>query len=207
MSTLRRLIGGRGAVIWALLLVTASGCAGGSPPTSAPAPNVSPAPAYQPVDVAGVDSCDELPVATAGMADGDRLPELKLPCLVPGPEVNLADLGGKPVLINLWATWCGPCREEMPILQDAHARHGDQVAFLGVDTKDNPERAGSFLQEVGVTYPQLVDLDGRLLSEHLRVPGLPVTVVVDAEGQVVKKHVGPFTEESLDALIREVTDG
>jgi cytochrome c biogenesis protein CcmG/thiol:disulfide interchange protein DsbE len=207
MRTLRRLMVGRGAVVWALLLATAAGCARGPAPTSAPAADVSPAPVYQPVDVAGVDSCDELPTGTSGMTDGDRLPELRLPCLVPGPEVNLADLGGKPVLINLWATWCGPCREEMPILQDAHTRYGDEVAFLGLDTKDDPERAGSFLEDVGVTYPQLVDLDGRLLSEHHRVPGLPVTVVVDADGRVVKKHVGPFTEESLDALIREVVDG
>jgi cytochrome c biogenesis protein CcmG/thiol:disulfide interchange protein DsbE len=207
MRAPRRLMIGRGALAWALLLATAAGCAGGSAPTSAPAPDVSPAPAYQPVDVAGVDSCDEVPAAAPGKADGDRLPELRLPCLVPGPDVNLADLGGKPMLINLWATWCGPCREEMPILQDAYTRYGEEIAFLGVDTKDNAERAGSFLEEVGVTYPQLVDLDGRLLSEHLRVPGLPVTVVVDADGQVVKKHVGPFTEESLGALIREVVGG
>lgn len=84
-------------------------------------------------------------------------------------------------------------------------RHRDKIAFLGVDTKDNPQQAAAFLQQVGATYPQVVDLEGRLLVEHLRVPGLPVTVVLDPEGEVIQKHVGAFSEESLDSLIREVT--
>lgn len=197
----------RAAVIAALLVTASAGCAGQSAPNVAPEPEVRSSGTYQPVVDAGVDSCGDLPSGGAGRGTGDRLPDLELPCLVPDPAVNLADLGGKPVLVNLWATWCGPCREEMPILQAAHTRHGDKIAFLGVDTKDSPERAASFLKEVGATYPQVVDLDGRLLSEHLRIPGLPVTVVVDAEGEVVKKHVGPFTEESLNALIREVAGG
>lgn len=199
-----------GAVVVTVLLAASSACAAEPPGSSAPTPaalEASPPSEYQPVDAPGVDSCRHLPTAGARTGEGDQLPALELPCLVPGPALNLADLGGKPVLINLWATWCGPCREEMPILQAAHVRHGENIALLGVDTKDNPERAAAFLQEVGVTYPQVVDLDGRLLSEHLRVPGLPVTVVLDAEGGVVKKHVGPFTEQSLDALIREVTGG
>jgi cytochrome c biogenesis protein CcmG/thiol:disulfide interchange protein DsbE len=205
MTTLRRWLVGRGAVIWPLLLIAATGCAGEPDPRTAPAGETSPPGGHRPVDVAGVDSCAELPTHAGGTVDGDRLPQLDLPCLVAGPDVDMAGLGGKPVLINLWATWCGPCREEMPILQDAHVEYGDEIAFLGVDTKDNPERAAAFLQEVGVTYPHVVDLDGRLLSEHLRVPGLPVTVVVDADGEIVEKHVGPFTEESLEELVREVT--
>lgn len=211
MMGLRRLVAARGAVVVSVLLAATVGCAGQSVPTSgASAPSTPELEAtspmeYQPVAAPGVDSCRDLPLRTGGTADGNRLPQLKLPCLVSGPPVNLADLGGKPVLINLWATWCGPCREEMPILQDAHIEHGDKIAFLGVDTKDNPEAAAAFLEEVGVTYPQVVDLDGRLLVEHLRVPGLPVTVVLDSEGKVIKKHVGAFTVESLDTLIREVT--
>lgn len=162
---------------------------------------------HEPVAVRGVESCAGLPQDSARpAATEDRLPALTLPCLTPGPAVDLSSLGGRPVLINLWATWCGPCREEMPILQDAHTKHGNKIAFLGVDTKDNPQRAAAFLQEVGVTYPQVVDLDGRLLSEHLRVPGLPVTVVIDAKGEVVKKHVGPFTAKSLEDLLHEVAD-
>lgn len=208
---LRRLLAARGAAVISVVLAATAGCAGQSAPTSGPSAPSAPAleasrsSEYQPIEVAGIESCAELPSRGGGIARANGLPELELPCLVSGPAVNLADLGGKPVLINLWATWCGPCREEMPILQDAHVRYGDEIAFLGVDTKDNPERAAAFLQELGVTYPQAVDLDGRLLVEHLRVPGLPVTVVLDPEGKIIKKHVGAFTEESLDALVREVT--
>lgn len=207
MAPALRALASRAAVTVPLILAITAGCAGQPAPTTAPEPGARSSGDYQPVEAAGVDSCAELPTGPASAGEGDRLPELELPCLVPGPAVNLAELGGKPVLLNLWATWCGPCREEMPILQDAHTKHGDKIAFLGVDTKDNPERAASFLQEVGVTYAQLVDLDGQLLSQHLRVPGLPVTVVIDADGDVVKKHVGPFTEESLEELVREVAGG
>lgn len=59
----------------------------------------------------------------------------------------------RPVLVNLWATWCGPCREEMPRLQAAYERFGDRVAFVGVDTQDDPQAAGEFLDEVGLTWP------------------------------------------------------
>ena len=205
---LRRLLTTRGAVVVTLLLAATAGCGDQSVPTtppSAPAAEATPPSEYEPVAAPGVDSCAELPYRGSGTGDANRLPEWSLPCLVSGPSVDLARLGGKPVLINLWATWCGPCREEMPILQNAHMRHRDKIAFLGVDTKDNPQQAAAFLQEVGATYPQVVDLEGRLLVEHLRVPGLPVTVVLDPEGEVIKKHVGAFSEESLDSLIREVT--
>jgi cytochrome c biogenesis protein CcmG/thiol:disulfide interchange protein DsbE len=198
----------RGAVIVTLISVATAGCGNHSVPTSAasaPAVDATSPSEYEPVAAPGVDSCTKLPFRDSGAGGANHLPEWRLPCLVSGPPVNLARLGGKPVLINLWATWCGPCREEMPILQNAHISHRDEIAFLGIDTKDNPERAAAFLEEVGATYPQVVDLDGRLLVEHLRVPGLPVTVVLDSDGEVIKKHVGAFTEESLDSLIREVT--
>lgn len=205
---LRRWLTTRGAVVVTLLLAATTGCAEQPAPTTAastPPVEVSAPSDYEPVVAPGVDSCAELPLRESVAGRADRLPEWSLPCLVRGPSVDLARLGGKPVLINLWATWCGPCREEMPILQAAHVEHREEIAFLGVDTKDSPQRAAAFLEEVGATYPQVVDLYGRLLVEHLRVPGLPVTVVLDSEGQVIKKHVGAFTEESLESLIREVT--
>jgi thiol-disulfide isomerase/thioredoxin len=136
-------------------------------------------------------------------AAADRLPSLRLPCLIPGPDVDLAALRGRPVLVNLWASWCGPCRDEMPVLQAAHERYGGQVQFVGVDTKDAAGHAAAFLVELGVTYPQLVDLDGQLLG-HLRVPGLPVTVVLAADGTVAAKHVGELDAESVEDLLADV---
>ncbi len=89
-------------------------------------------------------------------------------------------------------------------MQQARTRYGDRVAFLGVDTKDDPRRAGAFLQEVGVTYPQVVDIDGELLS-YTRTPGLPVTIVLEADGQVSGRHVGQLTKERLSELVEDVT--
>ena len=158
-------------------------------------------PRHEPVAVRGVESCAAIPQdSVAAAATEDRLPPLSLPCLVPGPAVDLSEIGGRPVLINLWATWCGPCRDEMPILQAAHLRHGDEVQFVGVDTRDSTEAAAAYLPEVGVTYPQLVDPDGDLL-EHLRIPGLPVTVVLDADGRIAAKHIGELNADTLEKLL------
>ena len=128
---------------------------------------------------------------------------MTLPCLTPGPAIDLAQLRGKPVLINLWASWCGPCRDEMPILQAAYEKFGDQVQFVGVDTKDSAEAAAGFLVSVGVTYPQLADVDAGLLAS-LRIPGIPVTVILDSDGAVVEQRIGVFEADSLDSLLADL---
>ncbi len=198
----------RPTALLAALALAVTGCAAGDAGdsiTQPPPQNASAVRQVEPLDVPGVQPCSRLPMRTSvGQAAGERLPNLSLPCLTGGPTVNLADLSGRPVVINLWATWCAPCREEMPLLQQAHTRYGDRVAFLGVDTKDDPRRAGAFLQEVGVTYPQVVDIDGELLS-YTRTPGLPVTIVLEADGQVSGRHVGQLTKERLSELVEDVT--
>jgi cytochrome c biogenesis protein CcmG/thiol:disulfide interchange protein DsbE len=106
----------------------------------------------KPVRVAGLESCATLPTSAASETGGERLPDLSLPCLTDGPAIDLSKLGGRPVVVNLWATWCGPCREEIPVLQDGYERYAGKVSFVGVDTKDSPEGAGGFLRDVGVSY-------------------------------------------------------
>ncbi|WP_254781900.1 TlpA disulfide reductase family protein [Modestobacter sp. DSM 44400] len=133
----------------------------------------------------------------------DALSALTLPCLGPGPDVSLDRLAGRPTLLNLWATWCGPCREEMPLLQEAHARSGEQVRFLGVDVQDDPEAARWFLDEHGIGYPHLVDREGELLR-GLGMHGLPVTLALDGDGRVVDRAVGQLTPEELQRLIDDL---
>lgn len=147
-------------------------------------------------------ACEQLPeeVVPAG---ADAMPQLTLPCLGPGPGVALDRLTGRPTLVNLWATWCGPCREEMPMLQEAYARHGEQVRFLGVDVQDEAEAARWFLAEHNIDYPHAVDADGELLQE-LGVRGLPVTLALDADGRVIDRAVGQLTSEELQRLIDEL---
>jgi len=197
----------------ALLTVVAAvlaGCTGGVDPVVSSGPTTgdragetaaAPPLQHTPVAVAGVESCAVLPQqAPSRAAAGERLPALYLPCLVPGPAVDLSALGGRPVLVNLWATWCGPCRDEMPLLQAAYTRHGDDVQFLGVNTQDTTEAAAAFLPDVGVTYPQVVDLDGKLL-DHLRIPGLPVTVLLHPDGSIAARHIGGLTSDTLENLL------
>ena len=147
-------------------------------------------------------ACEQLPEG-AVPAGADALPQLNLPCLGPGADVALDRLTGRPTLVNLWATWCGPCREEMPLLQEAYARHGDQVRFLGVDVQDDPDAARWFLDEHDIDYPHAVDSDGELLQE-LGIRGLPVTLALDADGRIVGRSVGQLTGEELERLIGTV---
>lgn len=183
----------------ALLTLVLAGCAGASSPSSA-----APAPAYRPPSptaaapaAAPLERCERTPQA-APVTQG--LPELSLSCLGPGPEVNLAALRGRPTVVNLWATWCAPCREEMPALQRTHERLGGKVRFLGVNTKDDPDGARAFLAATGSRYPQVLDPDGELL-QHLQMPGLPVTVILDSRGTVVHRKIGKLGEGELDALL------
>ncbi|MDQ3735799.1 MAG: TlpA family protein disulfide reductase [Actinomycetota bacterium] len=163
-----------------------------------------PEPEQTAIQVQGVASCDTLPQgASSDETTSDRLPPLQLPCLTPGPTIDLAALSGRPVLVNLWASWCGPCRDEMPLLQAAHERYGDEVQFLGVDSKDTAEAGAAFLGDIGVTYPQVVDEDGELLN-HLGVPGLPVTVLLDGEGRVAATHVGQLDSQLIEELLADV---
>ena len=194
----------RSASLLAALAVVLAGCAVADPVSVGTGQPSTAAPAVRnvvPVEAEGVEPCTNLPITKGDrQADGERLAELVLPCLTGGPAVNLAHLGGRPMVINLWATWCGPCREEMPILQDGYQRFGDQVSFVGVATKDSPQGAAAFLEDVGVVYPQLVDVDGQLLAS-LGIPGLPVTLVLDAQGRVMNRHVGPLSTDGLGDLV------
>ena len=159
-----------------------------------------------PLKVRGVRSCQVLSdMAIPGIAatSEEELESITFPCLLPGPPVDLSQVRGKVMVINLWATWCGPCREEMPILQAASERFGDDVQFVGVVTKDSTTAAAGFLPLVGTTYPQLLDADAELLAS-LRIPGLPVTVVLDPAGTIVKKQIGAIEADDLDSLLSDL---
>ncbi len=142
--------------------------------------------------------CEQLSGATA--SGPEVLPPLTLACLGPGPDVALDQLTGRPALVSLWATWCLPCREEIPLLQDAFERYGEQVRFLGVDTQDSPEAAASFVTDLQIGYPLVLDPDGALLTE-LGVRGLPVTLGLGADGRIAARVVGQLDAPELQQLI------
>jgi thiol-disulfide isomerase/thioredoxin len=115
----------------------------------------------------------------------------------------LADLQGTPVVVNLWASWCEPCKREMPMLSRAAADHPD-VQFLGVDTLDSREGAEAFIAEFGVPFPSLFDPDG-VIRTDLDSFGLPVTVFFDAEGNQVGKVDGELSQSTLDQNLTAIT--
>jgi thiol-disulfide isomerase/thioredoxin len=109
-----------------------------------------------------------------------------VPCLGAPGTVDLgAALAGRPALLNFWASWCQPCRAELPALE-AYAARPDAVPVLGVDVRDDPRSALSLLREIGVTLPSVTDPDDRLRAAVSLPPALPVSYVVRADGGVVR---------------------
>lgn len=118
---------------------------------------------------------------------GEEAPAFAAPSLLTGDTVSLASLRGRPLVVNLWATWCPPCRHETPYLQSVYERYRDdglRVAGITVDGRSAADDARAFLEEMGVTYIQLHD-PGMRSMDVFRVFGLPATYVIDAEGRIV----------------------
>jgi cytochrome c biogenesis protein CcmG, thiol:disulfide interchange protein DsbE len=117
-------------------------------------------------------------------------PALALARLDAPGSLSLASLRGKVVAVNFWASWCGPCRDEAPLLEQTWKRdRGMGLVVLGVDANDYAGDARTFMRKHGLTYPVLHDAHGSTLG-HWGVPGLPTTFVVDRRGRVVAKVIG-----------------
>ncbi len=118
-------------------------------------------------------------------------------------ERRVAALRGFPVVANVWASWCGPCRLEFPYFQRAAAKHGKRVAFLGIDRQDSDDTAGTFLREEPVPYPSYRDPDEAISISVGAVRGMPDTAFYDRAGQLVFLKQGPYdSQEELEADIR-----
>ena len=149
----------------------------------------------------GVAGCGGAKHASRSAAVGRPVPALQLPNVRESePDVSLADVAGKPVVVNFWASWCVPCRKEMPAFEAVHRRRGGRVTFLGVDRQDDRGDALRFLARTGVTYPSGYDPDGKL-DVPFRLRGMPTTVVVGADGLVVDHVSGPMSEDRLDQAL------
>jgi thiol-disulfide isomerase/thioredoxin len=125
---------------------------------------------------------------------GDPVPQTELRKLASDGSGSLADYRGGWVLINVWASWCGPCREESPALERFHRRNRARLTVLGIDTRDLTEDGREFVGEFGISYPQLRDADGDYARE-LGTTGVPESFLVDPAGTLVAHYPGPFRDE------------
>lgn len=137
--------------------------------------------------VAEIEPC---PDSGPPLGRGDGLPELELPCLGPGDPVQLAGLQGRPRLVNVWASWCPPCRDEMPWLQQAH--ESGQVDVLGIDAEDQVGAASALLADLDITFPSVFDPSNEFARE-IRNISKPTTLLVSRDGEVVYVRSGAFT--------------
>ena len=119
-------------------------------------------------------------------------------------EGILAGLRGTPVVVNVWASWCAPCRAEMPLLERAAQSYEGRAVVLGVDSRDDPGAARAFLDDVGVTYPNVWDRTGAI-RRALGLRGFPTTYFFDREGTLVASVVGGVSEARLAAQLRDLT--
>jgi thiol-disulfide isomerase/thioredoxin len=118
---------------------------------------------------------------------------------------RLRALRGYPVVVNAWASWCGPCKLEFPLFQRAASRLGKRVAFLGLNVSDNKGEAAAYLEKAPVPYPSLVDGDFKILGSAAQgAQGLPITIFYDARGERTFIHQGGYTSEQdlLDDIER-----
>jgi cytochrome c biogenesis protein CcmG/thiol:disulfide interchange protein DsbE len=117
-------------------------------------------------------------------------------------EKRIAELRGYPVVVNVWASWCGPCRFEFPVLQKLSARYGKRVAFLGLNSEDSEDAAATFLREEPVPYPSYSDPDKEVF-ESLGAVGFPDTAFYDRSGELVHLKQGPYRDDAeLEADVR-----
>lgn len=191
-STARRaMVLAVGVIAFALLVVVAFLVAGG-----------------ESSEEVGSDGSDE--VAESGSSD----PEVNLGIgnQEPGPApdfdledfeeeaVSLEDFRGKPLVLNFWASWCTPCRKEMPAFDEVYRGLDGQVAFLGIATQDQRKPAEDFAREVGVSYPLAFD-EGDKVGDAYELFGMPSTYFVDEDGQIVEARFGELTSGELEEII------
>lgn len=169
-----------------LLMIFTLGCNTAAPQPNAPSPTTT--------------------TTTAAPAPGELAPDFTLKT-INGEQVRLSDLRGKKVFLNFWASWCAPCKNEMPALQALSRQYEDKIAIYGVNmlSDDNIESAERFMLENSLTFPSLLDEKGEVKKAY-RVVGLPVSVTIDEQGRIVDLHKGELKPADMQSLFTRLLE-
>jgi cytochrome c biogenesis protein CcmG, thiol:disulfide interchange protein DsbE len=136
---------------------------------------------------------------------GKVAPDFSLTTL-DGEPISLADLRGRPVIVNFWASWCVPCLEEFPLLAEAHERHADEgLAVVGVVYQDTSLAARTFLERHGAAWPSAADPDGRAADAY-GILAPPETFLIDRDGRIAARALGQFTAGWLDEKVAAIME-
>lgn len=119
---------------------------------------------------------------------------------VKNENISLSDYRGRNVILNFWATWCGPCRLEMPLFQDSFTEFDNDITILGINDGESRNEIAKFINEIGITFDVGIDKTGEVKEDYL-VIGLPSTYFLDTEGRIVAIHIGAMTKSQLDGYL------
>jgi cytochrome c biogenesis protein CcmG, thiol:disulfide interchange protein DsbE len=137
------------------------------------------------------------------MLKGKPAPAFAVTDLVTGDPLTSEQLKGQPYVVNFWASWCGPCKAEHPVVEWGARAYGDRVRFLGVLYEDTAENAKRDLANRRVSFPQLLDTHSRMAVDFATT-GVPETYFVDASGIIVHKYVGPISQQALVHYVEQI---
>lgn len=179
------------ALVFGLLALTAAGCVSGSK-------NFSPG-----QTTTGPQFSASSGSSQVGVQIGNTAPDFSLKAL-DGSTVKLSELRGKPVMVNFWATWCPPCKEEMPTMEAAYKKAKEQgIEFLGVDVKEDLAVVEKFVKENGYSWTFLLDQDG-YAGRQYQITGIPETFFIDRNGVLQARVIGPMSSTVLESRLAKI---
>lgn len=183
----------RATLLVLLVLLVLQGCTSARPEAASPSQSRS----------AVVHMLAGCPAAGSATGAGDVLPDLSFPCLTGSGTVTPGRAMGVPTVLNLWAPWCAPCREELPLFDRLYAGSGEAVRVLGLVERDTATSSLNYAAEVGLHFPSALDEAGELLADE-GLNGLPATYFLRADGSVAHRQIGPITSyDQLRDLVAE----